>query len=269
LHVASPFPNAPPKHEDDLIIPAREGTLRVLRAAKNAKVKRVVVTSSIVAMIYGVDRSGKVFSDADWTNVKCSGVGAYDKSKTLAEQAAWEFIRNEGDGMELVTINPSVVLGPMIGKESSTSLEVVIKQMKKEYPGCPNITFSFVDVRDVAEAHIAAMIKESAAGTRFLCGNNSSSFHDVAVILDREFKSKGFKIPMAKLPDLMVRMVSYFDKTVAVALNDLSNPYNVDKSKVEDLLGHPLKNLDEMVIVTAQSLIDYKIVSPPKRWWKN
>jgi dihydroflavonol-4-reductase len=157
LHVASPFPSVSPKDPNELIAPARDGTLRVLRAAKKAGIKRIVITSSLAAVVYGVERRGKMFTDRDWSNVDDPRVGAYEKSKAIAEKAAWDFVKNEYPNMELTTVNPGAVLGPMIGPEQSTSLEVVQKLMKKEFPACPNLTFSFVDVRDVAAVHIAAI----------------------------------------------------------------------------------------------------------------
>jgi len=262
-HVASPIPAAPPKDPDDLIVPARDGTLRVLRAALAAGVTRVVLTSSLAAVLYGVDRTGRVFTEADWSNPSDRRIGAYERSKTIAERAAWDFMEHEGGGrMEMTTVNPGLVLGPMLGSASSTSNEAVTKLLNHDFPACPDFTYSMVDVRDVAAAHIAAMTTDSAAGQRYICGLDSHSLRDVAAVLAREFGPKGYRVPTAKLPNFVVRVVAKFDKTAALALNDLSNPQHVDAAKVVALLGRPLRSLEEMTVAMADSLIAYGLVKP-------
>jgi len=264
-HVASPIPSAPPKDRDELIIPARDGTLRVLRASLDSDVRRVVLTSSLAAVLYGVDRTGKVFTEADWSNPDDPRIGAYEQSKTIAEQAAWAFMAERSRGrMELATINPGLVLGPMFGHASSTSNEAVAKLMNRDFPACPDFTYSMVDVRDVASAHIAAMTAPSAAGQRFICGLESRSLRDVAVILAQEYGPKGYRIPTGKLPNVVVRIVAKFDKTAALALNDLSNPQRVNPAKVIALLGRPLRDLKEMTLAMAQSLVAYGLVKAPR-----
>jgi nucleoside-diphosphate-sugar epimerase len=265
-HVASPIPTAPPRDPNDLIVPARDGTLRVLRSSLDAGVRRVVLTSSLAAVLYGVDRHGKVFTESDWSNPDDPRNGAYERSKTIAERAAWAFMsETAGDRMEMATINPGLVLGPMFGSAPSTSNEAVAKLMNRDFPACPDLTYSLVDVRDVAAAHVAAMTSPSAAGQRFICGNDSRSLRDVAAILAREYGPKGYKIPTGKLPNVVVRVVAKFDKTVALAINDLGNPQRVDPSKVIALLGRPLRSLDETTIAMAESLIEYGLVKPPRR----
>ena len=265
IHVASPIPAAPPKDPDDLIVPARDGTLRVLRAARDAGVRRVVLTSSLAAVLYGVDRRGKVFTDADWSNPDDPRIGAYERSKTLAERAAWEFIEREGHGLELTTINPGLVLGPLLGPAASTSNEAVAKLLNREFPACPDFTYSMVDVRDVAAAHIAAMTADSAAGRRHLCGTDSCSLRDVAAILAKEYRPKGYKVPTGNLPNFVVRVIAKFDKVAALAMNDLSNPQLIDRSRSVELLGRPLRSLEEMTLATAASMIEYGLVKQPKR----
>jgi len=264
-HVASPIPAAPPKDPDELIVPARDGTLRVLRAALVAGVRRVVLTSSLAAVLYGVDRTGTVFTEADWSNPDDPRIGAYEQSKTIAERAAWAFMAEDaGDRMELATVNPGLVLGPMFGSASSTSNEAVAKLMNRAFPACPDFTYSMVDVRDAAAAHVAAMGAPSAAGQRFICGLDSHSLRDVAAILAREYGPRGYRIPTGRLPDIVVRIVAKFDKTAALALNDLGNPQHVDNTKVTALLGRPLRSLDEMTIAMAESLIAYGLVNSPR-----
>lgn len=265
-HVASPIPSAPPRDPDELIVPARDGTLRVLRSSLDSGVHRVVMTSSLAAVLYGVDRRGRVFTEADWSNPDDPRIGAYEQSKTIAERAAWTFMSEvAGDRMELATINPGLVLGPMYGSASSTSNEAVAKLMNRDFPACPDFTYSMADVRDVAAAHVAAMVAPTAAGQRFICGNDSRSLRDVASILAREYGPKGYKIPTGKLPDFVVRIVAKFDKTAALAINDLGNPQSVDPSKVVALLGRPLRSLDETTVAMADSLIAYGLVKAPRR----
>jgi len=262
-HVASPIPSAPPKDPDDLIVPARDGTVRVLGAALGAGVQRVVLTSSLAAVLYGVDRSGRVFTEADWSDPDDRRIGAYERSKTIAERAAWAFMADRADGrMELSTVNPGLVLGPMYGSASSTSNEAVAKLMNRDFPACPDFTYSMVDVRDVAAAHLAAMTSPAAAGQRFICGLDSHSLRDVAAILARVYGPQGYRVPTGRLPNLAVRIVALFDKTAALAINDLANPQRVDPAKVTSLLGRPLRDLDEMTVAMAESLIAYGLVTP-------
>ncbi len=192
LHVASPFPSQPPKHEDDLIQPAREGTLRVLKAASSANVKRVVMTSSLAAITLGhEDDDSKVFNEDDWSRTD-HDIGAYEKSKTLAEQAAWDFVKGlESDNaLELSVINPGLILGPILDEDYSTSGELIRKLMRRQYPGCPDISWPVVDVRDVADAHLAAMTTPEAAGMRFCCAIENASIQDIALILNKHFADR-------------------------------------------------------------------------------
>jgi dihydroflavonol-4-reductase len=168
LHVASPFPLGPPKHEDDLIVPAREGALRVLAAARDARVKRVVMTSSFAAIGYGVPLPDRPFTEEDWSNPDGEGVSAYAKSKTLAERAAWDFITGEGSGLELSVVNPTGVMGPVLGSDFSTSIQLIKRLIDGAMPGLPQVSFGIVDVRDVADLHRRAMTEPAAAGERFL-----------------------------------------------------------------------------------------------------
>ena len=265
-HVASPIPSAPPKHADELIVPARDGTLRVLRAAADAGVQRVVLTSSVAAVLYGVDRAGKVFTEADWSNPDDPRIGAYEQSKTLAERAAWSFAQSlPANGMQLTTINPGLVLGPMFGDAMSTSNEMVKKLLDRAFPACPDLTYCMVDVRDVAAAHLAAMHAPAAAGQRYLCAIDSVSMRRVATVLATEYKPKGYRVPTGNLPNWALKLVAKFDKTAALALNDLSNPQRVDNTKVTGLLGRPLRGMDEMVLAMAASLEQYGHVEPKRR----
>lgn len=186
LHVASPFPMGEPKDENELIIPAREGALRVLRASRDAGVKRVILTSSFAAIGYSIDPKGHVFTEKDWTDAN-KATGAYIKSKTLAEQAAWDFINQEGGSMELSVINPVGVFGPALGKDYSTSIGLIKAILDGQMKETPGFTFGVVDVRDVAEIHLLAMTHPAAKGERFLATSEGvMSLYDVAQLIRKE-----------------------------------------------------------------------------------
>ncbi len=169
LHVASPFPSTVPKDENDLIAPARDGALRVLKAARDAGVKRAVLTSSFAAVGYGgpKDRTA-VFTEADWTNLNDPTVQPYPKSKTIAERAAWDFIAREEGKLELAVVNPVGVFGPVLGPDTSTSILLISRLLDGSMPGCPDLSFGAVDVRDVADLHLKCMTDPAARGERFL-----------------------------------------------------------------------------------------------------
>ncbi len=168
LHVASPFPAKVPDDENELIIPAREGALRVLRASRDAGVKRVVLTSSFAAIGYGQKPQSKPFDETNWTDPAGEGVTAYVKSKTLAERAAWDFIAREGGSLELSVVNPVGVFGPVLGPDYATSILLVQRMMDGALPGLPRLCFGVVDVRDVVDLHLRAMTNPAAKGERFL-----------------------------------------------------------------------------------------------------
>lgn len=259
-HVASPVPMAAPKDPQEVIRPAVEGTVRVLRAAARAGVERVVFTSSMSAVLSGVPRD-HVFTAEDWSDPHAQGVGAYERSKTLAERAAWEFMRSEAArGMQLAVVNPGAVLGPMIGAEASTSLELVRKLLAREVPGCPNLCVAVVDVRDVAAVHLRAMESADAAGRRFLVAGPSCSFREIAQVLRAHCAPLGIRVPVRAIPTWLIRLVALFDKTAALALPDIDNPYALDGSAAEALLGRPYLAWPEVVRTTADSLVSRGLV---------
>ena len=202
LHVASPFPQGVPKDENELIIPARDGALRVLRASRDAAVKRVVLTSSFAAIGYGHPHQANPFDETTWTNVNGEGVLPYVKSKTIAERAAWDFIAKEGRGLELSVVNPVGVFGPVLAADYSTSILIVQKFLDGALPGSPRLNFGVVDVRDVADLHLRAMTQPAAKGERFLAlGGDFMSLQQIAEILKRRMgkAAGGFQRGPAKL----------------------------------------------------------------------
>ena len=195
LHIASPVPEKVPKDENELIVPAREGTVRVLRAARDAGVRRVVLTSSFAAIGYGHKLQAEPFDESTWTNINSGDVLPYPKSKTLAERAAWDFLSREGGNLELAVVNPVGVFGPVLGPDYSTSILIVQRLMDGAVPGCPQLHFGVVDVRDVADLHIRAMTNPAANGERFLAvAGNFMSIREIALVLKRRMGPAGARV---------------------------------------------------------------------------
>jgi nucleoside-diphosphate-sugar epimerase len=261
LHIASPFPPALPRHEDELIIPAREGALRVLRAARDAGVKRVVLTSSFAAIGYGAGAAAKTFTEEDWTDPSGPDVQPYAKSKTLAERAAWDFIAAEGGGLELSVVNPVGVFGPVLGADYSTSILLVQRLMDGALPGCPRLAFGAVDVRDVADLHLLAMTAPEARGERFLAvAGDFLTIKEIALILRKGLGARAAKVPTRELPDLMVRLVALFDLAARQILPELGKRKSALAAKAERLLGWAPRTREEAVLATAESLLELKLL---------
>ena len=262
LHVASPFPAELPESDDELIVPARDGALRVLREAAAAGVERVVMTSSIAAVVAGHGQKQR-FDESDWTNLAGPGVGAYEKSKTVAERAAWDFIGSlEGpDPMEFVAINPSLVVGPLLGPDHGTSAEVLKKLFDRDFPAVPDLTFPVVDVRDVASAHLRALEVPEAAGNRFICSTGNMPMRDIAIILDQHFSDRGFKIPTRRLPNILFRVGARFDATAKLALDQLGRTQDLLTDRIEQVLGWEPIDAERSIVEMGESLLSYGVVS--------
>ena len=256
LHVASPFPAGVPNHENDLIAPAREGALRVLRAARGAGVKRVVLTSSFAAVGYGQPPRNAPFDETNWTDPNGADVGAYAKSKTLAERAAWDFIAREGGGLELSVVNPTAVFGPVLGPDYSTSILLVQRLMDGAMPGVPKLHFGVVDVRDVADLHIRAMTHPAAKGERFLAvAGDFMSILDIAKVLKARMGASAKKVPTRQLPDWLVRLAAMRDPAVRQILPELGKVKNATNEKAKRMLGWAPRSNEEAIIATAESLV--------------
>jgi dihydroflavonol-4-reductase len=265
-HVASPFPAIAPADENELIRPAVEGTLRVLRAAaKSSTVKRVVVTSSVAAVAYGHgDTGGRTLTEEDWSAPeKCE---AYQKSKTLAERAAWDFMAKlpSGRGLELAVINPGFVAGPLSGPEIGTSGEVVGRLMRRELPACPEIGFATVDVRDVALAHRLATEVPEAAGHRFIAAGDHIWMQDISRILAEEFGPKGYRPPTGRLPYALLWVVARFDKSVRLVLQYVGKREEVSHAKASRILGWSPRPVRETIVEMANSMIERGLIPAPK-----
>ena len=256
LHVASPFPQALPKHEDELIVPAREGTLRLLRAARDAGVKRVVLTSSFAAIGYGHPAQTKPFDETYWTDPGGADVRPYVKSKTIAERAAWDFIAAEGRSLELSVVNPVAVFGPVLGQDYSTSILIVQRLMDGAIPGVPKITFGVVDVRDVADLHLRAMTQSAAKGERFLAvAGDFLSMSDIAKILKSRMGAAAKRVPKWTLPNWVVRLAALRDPAVKQIVPELGKMKNATNEKARRLLGWKPRSNEEAIVATAESLV--------------
>ena len=256
LHVASPFPPSLPKDENELIRPAREGALRVLKAARGAGVKRVVLTSSFAAVGYGQKPQQAPFTEVNWTDPDGDDVRPYVKSKTLAERAAWDFIAKQGGALELSVINPVGVFGPVLGPDYSTSILLVQRLMDGAMPGAPRLIFGVVDVRDVADLHLRCMTDAAAKGERFLAVTGDFlSIHDIAKMLKARLGAAARRVPTAQLPDWLVRLAALRDPAVQQILPELGKFKNATSEKAQRLLGWAPRSAEDALVATAESLI--------------
>ena len=246
LHVASPFPLEEPKDPDVLIKPAVEGTLRVLRAASEMSKppKRVIVTSSSAAVAYGSRKDR--YTEEDWTVVdsKEYPIGAYTKSKTLAERAAWDFLAGlpEEKKFEMATINPTFVLGPMLSSSGCSSADLMRQILMGEIPGLPEIHFEIVSVFDVARAHLLAMTHPEAAGKRFIANSGAISLPDMANMLNQEFRQYGYRATTMRVPNFILYTLAFFgDKIAQGAKPLLGFKRNIVPVNTRGILGLELK----------------------------
>jgi nucleoside-diphosphate-sugar epimerase len=253
LHVASPFPPVQPKDPDELIVPAREGTLRVLRAALDAGVERVVLTSSVAA-IAGAARPGSgPLTERDWTDPGKPGLSPYVRSKTIAERAAWDLMDEAGAADRLTVVNPSAILGPVLSDGRSFSLQA-IERLLKGMPGIPRIGFSFVDVRDVADLHLRAMAVPAAGGERFIAAGPFFWMSEVAELLRDRLGEDAAKVPKRNLPDLLVRAAGVFDPGIRSIVGQLGTKYEYSSEKSESRLGWSPRPAEETFVDCARSL---------------
>jgi nucleoside-diphosphate-sugar epimerase len=254
LHVASPFPASVPKNDDELIVPARDGALRALKAARGAGVKRAILTSSFAAIGYGHPGQTR-FDETDWTDPDAPGVAAYPKSKTLAERAAWDFVEREGDGLELAVVNPVGVFGPILGPDLSTSILLVQRLMNGALPGLPHLVFGVVDVRDVADLHIRAMTHPAASGERFLAvGGDFKTIHQIALILKEGLGRAAARVPTRQLPNWLVRLAALWDPAIRVVAPELGKMKNAGHDKAARLLGWSPRPDAEAIVASAENL---------------
>ena len=256
LHVASPLGVAEPKDPDVLIKPAREGARRAVSAAIKAGVKRVVQTSSVAATSKGDLGPDWTADETAWTDVNERGVSAYAKSKTLAERAAWELIDAAGGKTTLATVNPALVLGPVMSGDFSDSVQVVERLMTGRIPGLPRLGFNVVDVRDVADLHIRAMTAPEAAGQRFVAAGTYAWMADIAAILRANLPpDAAARVVTRRVPDFVLRLVGLFDKELASVTPSLGHKHDNSSAKAQSLLGWKPRPLEDTILDCANSLL--------------
>ncbi len=261
LHLASPFPAGEPKDPNELLRPAVEGTLRVLRAAVAGGVPRVIQTSSMAAVLRGRSQAATTpFTEHDWTDVDNPAVTSYYRSKTLAERAARDFVESDGRGLHFSTINPGLVLGPVLDHDIGTSAEVVQTFLSGKAPGVPRIWFSVVDVRDVARMHRLALESSEPSGGRYLGVSEVLSFLEVARLIRDKLGVAASKVPRRELPNFLVRAVALFNPTVRTILPDLGFAFQVDNSHTCNSLKIDFIPAAESAPAMAESLIELGLV---------
>lgn len=246
LHVASPFPADDPEDENELIVPARDGALRVLRAASDSGVKRVVLTSSFAAIGYGAADPEHVFDEADWTDPDTAGLAAYIKSKAIAERAAWDYIDQEGRGTELTVINPVGIFGPALGPDFSTSIGIIKMMLDGTMAAAPPVWTNVVDVRDAADLHVRAMTAPHAAGQRYLAAaGDPISFQEIADALRANLGHAAAKAPTETATE----------STGAQQLPPPGMIRRISTAKARTELGWTSRSNEEAIVAAGESLV--------------
>ena len=261
-HVASPLPAGVPKDADELIVPARDGALRALRAAKAAGVKRFVMTSSVAAISYGRGRGVHHFTEADWTDLSKPGLSPYIQSKTVAERAARDWVAQEGGSIEYCSINPSVVLGPVWSRDYSASLVIVKKLLDGSMGATPDVGFGIVDVRDVADLHVRALKAPDMAGERFIASGRFMKLREIAEVLRAQLGVDAHKVTTRNVPDWLVRIAAHFNPLAKAVVGELGNVRNQDASHAKAVLGWQTRPVEQSIVDSARSLIELGIVKP-------
>lgn len=254
LHVASPM--IATRRPEEVIRPAVEGVHRVLRAARDGGVRRVVYTSSCGAIYYGHPAQTEPFDETSWTNLEASNMSLYVRSKTLAERAAWDFIAVEGGSLELATVNPTGIFGPALDPENASSLDLIRRLLDGSPPATPNLWFGVIDVRDVADLHLRAMTDPDAAGQRYIASSgNVVSMLDIARVLREQLGPQAAKVPTRALPDWLVRLVGRFNTEVGDVVPLLGQRRNATSVKAQRELGWSARPWRETVVDSARSLL--------------
>lgn len=255
LHVASPLGNEAPRNLDALVAPARDGTLRVLKAAVKAGAKRVVMTSSCAAVTPLAKRKLKIADETIWTDPNDPAINAYRKSKVLAERAAWDFMKEHGGKTEFTTILPAGIFGPVLTKSGLGSVQLIQGLLKGTPSAIPHIGFNIVDVRDVAAIHIMAMTAPEAVGERFIAAGEFVWMNDVAAILRDKLGSKAAKVPTKNMPSFVVRLLALFSARLRTVVPNLDRSLSFSSEKAKRLLGFAPRPAEETVVDCAESLL--------------
>jgi dihydroflavonol-4-reductase len=260
LHVAAPVGVSTPKDPNDLIIPTRDGALRVLRAACQANVRRVVMTSAIEACRPRLSDPDGVYDESGWTDVNDRQLGAYRLAKTLAERAAWELMSTQSGRTTLTTVLPSAIMGPVFSAEYGHSLTLMKRLLSGKPPATPHIGFCVVDVRDVVDLHILAMENETAAGERFIAASEWKWMADIAETLRSHFGQTAQKVPTRSLPDMVLRIAALFDRPARFVIPLLGRKHVFSSAKAERVLGWRPRSGDETILAAAESAIAVRAV---------
>ena len=259
LHIAAPISLELPKHEDDMIRPAVDGTLRVLKAARNAGIKRVVMTSNFGAVGYSHKDRSVLITEESWTNPDEKSLSAYNKSKVLAERAAWDFMKQEGDSPELSVINPMGIFGPSLNADLSSGFGLLQQVINGSMKAIPNIVLGIVDVRDVADLHLKAMTNPAAKGQRYLAlAGGTMSLPQIAELIKREMPGISQNTSTKVLPDWVVRISGLFNKKARAIVPLLGIYRNASNEKARKQLGWQPRSNEEAILATAESLLKYK-----------
>lgn len=243
-----------------MIGPAIQGTIRAIRASLAAGHDRIVLTSSVAALDGGHRQYDRTLTTSDWTDVRGTRVNAYSRAKTLAEKVAWELVENEGASDRLSVINPGTMLGPLLDDDPGTSVGVIQRLLKGDMPMIPNLILPYVDVRDVADASVAAMTASEAADHRHILTNESWPLSKVAQTLRASLADGGSNIPTRRLPSWIAPVVALFDKSLRDSSTYLDVRRRYDTSSGIRLLGHPLRTTEEALLASARSVLDRRLV---------
>jgi nucleoside-diphosphate-sugar epimerase len=262
LHVASPFPPKQPKDPDELIVPAREGTLRVLRAGLDAGSKRIVVTSSVAAIRLSADTAARPLNEGDWTDPDSPGLTPYVRSKTIAERAAWDLVRERSAQDRLAVVNPGAIIGPVLNDDLSYSLQAV-QRLLGGTPGAPRLGFSLVDVRDVADLEIRAMTAPEAGGERFIAATRFLWMAEIGEILRERLGEEASKVPTRTIPNVVVRAMSLFDPGIRSVVGALGKRTELSSEKARSALGWAPRPIEDTIAETGESLIRHGAVAAP------
>jgi dihydroflavonol-4-reductase len=260
LHVASPFPPAQPKDPDELIVPARDGALRVLKAALEAGAERIVLTSSVASVRNGgPPLNGSTYTEDDWTDGNNTSLTPYTRSKTIAERAAWDLVKEQGAEQRLAVVNPGAIIGPVLSDDRSFSLELIERLMKGAMPALPKLGFSLVDVRDVAALELLAMTSPEAGGKRFIATDQFLWMGEIADVLRERLGDDASKVPTRTAPNLLIKAVGIFDSSVRSFTGDLGKRTEFSNQRARDLGWSP-RPVDDSIAETARSLAEHGVL---------
>jgi len=261
IHVASPTPKLNFKNPDEMIRPAVDGVIRVLKSARDNGVKRVVLTSAYGAICAGHKNQTTPYTEKDWSNLDDKNIHPYQRSKTMSEMAAWDFIKKEGQGLELAAVNPVAVMGPVLSAKYSHSNVQIQQMLEGEIKSLPKVDSGYVDVRDVASLHILAMTSDKANGERFLATTGETlSMMEVADILREAFPDYASKMPTKLIPNAVVKAAAITKPDLRMIASLVGKYAETSNDKARTLLNWNPRSAKTAIIATAQSMIDLGIV---------